>query len=77
MREKSDGLKEQMYSWLLAEMEQAQFAGLGFHVDGRAYTMENAEELYRVMENAYYMKSYVEDGNGKIIQIDFEHLENV
>lgn len=77
MREKSNDLKEQMYSWLLAEMEEAEFAGLDFHVDGRAYTLQDADRLYRVMENAYYMKSYVEDDEGRITQIDFEHLENV
>jgi hypothetical protein len=77
LEKQPDNLKEQMYSWLLSEMEEAECAGLGFSVDGQSYTMGEAGQLYQVMENAYYMKSYVEDDRGRITQIDFEHLENV
>jgi hypothetical protein len=77
LKEESNNLKEQMYSWLLAEMEEAEYAGVGFSVDGNSYTLGEAQKLYQMMENAYYMKSYVEDGSGRITQIDFEHLENV
>jgi hypothetical protein len=77
LEKQSNNLKEQMYSWLLDEMEAAECAGLGFSVDGRYYTTEEAGQLYQVMENAYYMKSYVEDDSGRITQIDFDHLENV
>ncbi len=66
-----------MYSWLLDELEQAESVGVDFHVDGNVYTTADAERLYQVMENAYYMKSYIGDSDGKIIQIDFEHLESV
>lgn len=77
METKSNILKEQMYSWLLAEMRQAEAAGMAFYVDGRAYTSEETEQLHMVMEDSYYMKSYVEDDAGRIVQIDFEHIENV
>ncbi len=74
---KSKNLKEKMYSWLLSELQQAEAAGLAFYVDGQPYTSKESEQLHMVMEDSYYMKSYVEDDAGKIIQIDFEHIENV
>ena len=30
-----------------------------------------------MMEEAYYMKDYVGDRQGRITQIDFDHLEHV
>lgn len=77
MGTESKKLKEQMYSWILSEMRQAEAAGLSFSVDGRSYTSENESELQMVMEDGYYMKSYEEDDTGKIVQIDFDHIENV
>ncbi len=74
---KSKNLKEKMYSWVLSELQQAEDAGLAFYVDGRPYTTKESEELHMVMEDGYYMKSYIEDDTGKIVQIDFEHIENV
>ncbi len=77
MQAKSKNLKEEMYSWLLTELQQAEDAGLAFYVDGRPYTTREREQLHMVMEDSYYMKSYIEDDAGRIIQIDFEHIENV
>lgn len=77
METKSNNLKEQMYSWILSELHQAESAGLAFYVDGEAYTSEESERLHMMMEDSYYMKSYVENDSGKIVQIDFEHIENV
>lgn len=77
MRTKSGELKEKMYSWLLSELEQAEEAGMAFSVDGELYTLREAQKLHMVMEDGYYMKSYVEDDTGKIVQIDFDHIENV
>lgn len=77
MGTKSRSLKEQMYSWILSEMKEAEAAGLAFFVDGESYTSEEAQELQMVMEESYYMKSYVEDDAGRIVQIDFDHIENV
>lgn len=77
MEKKSNCLKEQMYSWILSELKQAESAGLAFYVDGHSYTSEESEQLHMVMEESYYMKSYIEDDAGKIVQIDFEHIENV
>ena len=70
-------LKEQMYSWILAEMEQAEAAGMSVSVDGGPYTLAETDRLYQVMEDAYYMKSYVGDQKGRITEIDFEHLNQV
>lgn len=77
MGTESNRLKEQMYSWILSEMREAEKAGLSFSVDGKFYTTDEAQELHMVMEDSYYMKSYVEDDSGKIVQIDFDHIENV
>ena len=77
MGTESSRLKEQMYSWILSEMREAEKAGLSFSVDGKFYTSGEAQELHRVMEDSYYMKSYVEDDSGKIVQVDFDHIENV
>lgn len=70
-------LKEQMYSWILAEMEQAEAAGMSVSVDGEPYTLAETDRLYQVMEDANYMKSYVGDQKGRITEIDFEHLNQV
>lgn len=77
MKENTSDLKEQMYSWILAEMEQAEAAGLSVSVDGRPYTLAETERLHQVMEEAYYMKDYVGDRQGRITQIDFERLDHV
>ena len=77
MKENTGDLKEQMYSWILAEMEQAEAAGLSVSVDGRPYTMAETDKLHQMMEEAYYMKDYVGDRQGRITQIDFDHLEHV
>lgn len=77
MGTESNNLKEQMYSWILSEMREAEEVGLACSVDGRPYTSKDARELLMVMEDSYYMKSYVENDAGKIVQIDFDHIENV
>ena len=77
MKENTGDLKEQMYSWILAEMEQAEAAGLSVSVDGSPYTLAETDKLHQMMEEAYYMKDYVGDRQGRITQIDFDHLEHV
>lgn len=77
MRAKSKKLKDQMYSWLLSEMRAAEEAGMAFTVDGKPYSTGEAEELYQVMEEGYYMKSYVDDDAGRIVQVGFDHIESV
>lgn len=75
--DESTNRKEEMYSWILSEMRQAEAAGIAFQVDGQPYTVKEAERLHMVMEEGYYMKSYEDDGEGKIIGIDFEHIDTV
>lgn len=77
MRAKSKRLKDQMYSWLLSEMRAAEEAGVAFSVDGEFYSTQEAEELYLVMEEGYYMKSYVDDDAGRIVQVGFDHIKSV
>ena len=50
MKENTGDLKEQMYSWILAEMEQAEAAGLSVSVDGRPYTLAETDKLHQMME---------------------------
>lgn len=67
-------LRDEMYEWLLSEIKAAQETGVPVTVDGKLYSLQDADELKLVMENHYYMKSYTGDENGKIIQIDFDHI---
>lgn len=77
MEQKSKELKDEMYQWLLSEICVAQTAGVPVAVDGKFYSLGDAEELKEVMENHYYMKSYTGDEFGKIIRIDFDHIVGV
>ena len=46
-------------------------------VDGKIYSVHEADALKGVMENHYYMKSYTGDESGKIVRIDFDHITGV
>ena len=74
MERKSNELKDEMYEWLLSEMRAAQTTGVPVSIDGKIYSLGNADELKEVMEDHYYMKSYVGDDFGKIVRIDFDHI---
>ena len=73
----SKELMDEMYDWLLSELAAAQAAGVPVAVDGRIYSLHEAEELKGVMENHYYMKSYTGDESGKIVRIDFDQITDV
>ncbi len=77
MDNKPEELKDIMYSWLISEIKQAEYAGVEVKVDGRHYSLGDAEQLKQVMENSYYMKSYTGDEHGRIVQIDFERITSV
>lgn len=77
METKSKDVKDQMYAWVMSEICQAQEAGVPVMVDGRVYSVQDGEKLQNVMENGYYMKSYVGDSAGKIVRIDFDHIKGV
>lgn len=66
-----------MYEWLLSEIRAAQVTGVPVAVDGKIYSIKEADELKGVMENHYYMKSYTGDEFGKIVRIDFDHITSV
>lgn len=74
MERKSNGLKETMYSWVISEMRSAENIGVPVKVDGKYYTMRDAGRLHHVMENHYYMKSYIGDEHGRIQEINFDHI---
>ena len=73
MKENTGDLKEQMYSWILAEMEQAEAAGLSVSVDGRPYTLAETDKLHQMMEEAYYI---VRDGSHRLILITWNMSDN-
>ncbi|MCI8771969.1 MAG: hypothetical protein HFH73_12700 [Lachnospiraceae bacterium] len=77
MEQKSEELKDEMYEWLLSEIRAAQVTGVPVAVDGKIYSVRDADELKEVMENHYYMKSYTGDEFGKIVRIDFDHITSV
>ena len=77
MKQKSKELKDEMYEWLLSEIRAAQVTGVPVAVDGKIYSMRDADELQELMENHYYMKSYTGDEFGKIVRIDFDHITSV
>lgn len=77
METKSNKLKEEMFSWLLDEIGIAESEGLPVQVDGRCYSSQDAEHLHMVMEDCYYMKSYISDEQGHITRIDFDHIGEV
>ena len=71
MERKSTGLRETMYSWVISEISDAERVGVPVRVDGVLYSTRDARVLHQVMEDHYYMKSYVGDEAGKICEIDF------
>ena len=77
MEQKSEELKDEMYEWLLSGIRAAQVTGVPVAVDGKIYSVRDADELKEVMENHYYMKSYTGDEFGKIVRIDFDHITSV
>ena len=68
MERKSTGLRESMYSWVISEISDAERVGVPL------YSTRDARVLHQVMEDHYYMKSYVGDEAGKICEIDFDHI---
>ena len=74
MEFETDNLKEKMYSWLVSEIRDAEASGINIEVDGVRYSLKDTDKLRNVMENHYYMKSYIGDDNGKIVQINFEQI---
>ncbi len=77
METKSDEVKNKMFAWLLSEISAAQATGVPVAVDGKIYSLCEADELREVMENHYYMKSYTGDESGRIVRIDFDHISGV
>ena len=73
-RENQQVCGRQMYSWVISEISDAERVGVPVRVDGVLYSTRDARVLHQVMEDHYYMKSYVGDEAGKICEIDFDHI---
>ncbi len=74
MEAKSGNIKNQMYDWLVSEIYRAEEVGIPVAVDGKVYSSQDADKLNLMMEDSYYMKSYEGDQAGKIVRIDFDHI---
>ena len=70
-------IESDRYTWLIEEILNAQGTGVSVSVDGKHYSLENVEEICGVKEESHYMKSYVSDRSGKIVQIDFDQIIGV
>ncbi len=77
MEAKTQDASAGIFEWLLEEISNAQSAGMEVAVDGKIYSLPADVEQMAVMENFCYMKSYSSDENGRIVRIDFDHIESV
>lgn len=59
----------------LEEIKAAKSRGIPVSVDGILYEAYQPEELALVLEEAEYMKDYIGDDNGKIIQISYDKIK--
>lgn len=77
MKAKSGKIKNQMFDWLVSEINHAEEVGIPVAVDGKVYSAQDAGKLHFMMEDSYYMKSYEGNEAGKIVRIDFDHIKSV
>ena len=71
---KSSKTKESIYHWISDEIRNAEKYGISVNVGGVNYTSDNDNELLLVLEDAIYMKEYLSDDSGKIVQINFDKV---
>lgn len=68
-------MKHFIYEWISDEIDMAEKYGIPVRVEGVQYSSQENEELYRVLEDAVYMKEYLGDESGRITQINFDKVE--
>ncbi len=62
------------YEWIADEIEYAEKNGIMVSVCGKYYSSYNRDDLLYVLEEGIYMKDYLSDSEGKIIQINFNKI---
>lgn len=70
-------MKRCIYNWISSEIDMAEQYGIPVNVDGIRYSSGEEDELFEVLEEATYMKEYLGDPSGKIIQINFDKVRQV
>ena len=63
-----------MVSWILDEASKWDLFGVKVKIDGEFYSGKDSEIAAYVKEGNYYMENYVSDSDGKIVQVEFDHL---
>lgn len=66
--------KKAIYEWIISEIKEAEKYGILVNVEGVNYSSEETAELFHVLEDAVYMKEYLGDSEGRIIQINFDKI---
>lgn len=61
-------------NWTFKEIKAAQDKGILVSVDGVIYETYQPEDLVLVLNEADYMKDYIGDDNGKIVQISYNRV---
>lgn len=73
-RRRKKGFACDNYEWISDEIEYAEKNGIIVSVCGKYYSSRNRDELMYVLEDGIYMKDYISDSEGKIIQINFNKI---
>lgn len=60
--------------WTFKEIKSAKDRGIPVSVDGIVYETYQPEDLVLVLEEADYMKDYIGDDNGNIVQISYDRV---
>ena len=68
-------MKKRNYEWIVSELILAEEEGIVVQVDGICYNNYNKAELLMVVEDLPYMKEYLDNERGKIIQINFNKVK--
>ena len=64
-----------IFEWIRDEIQIAYQFGISVQVDGVYYAPKDFRDLYHVVEDANYMKDFIDDGKGKIVQINFDKVK--
>lgn len=68
-------MKRFIYEWISDEIDMAEKYGIPVRVEGVQISSQESEKLYKVLEDAVYMKEYLGDESGRITQINFDKVE--
>ena len=73
-RRRKKGYAHDNYEWISGEIEYAERNGIMVSVCGKYYSSQNKNELMYVLEEGIYMKDYISNSEGKIVQINFNKI---